>query len=42
LDGARRTMRSTLRSVARNAYTNAEPIRPDEPAIATIGLATPL
>ena len=33
-DGARRTIRSTRWSVARSAVTSAEPIRPDEPAIA--------
>jgi hypothetical protein len=38
--GARRTMRNTGWSAARSVAAKAEPIRPDEPAIATTGLAT--
>src|SRR6202034_3562102 len=34
--GVRRTMRSTCWSAVRSAVTRAEPIRPDEPAIATV------
>src|SRR6516225_9302905 len=38
--GARRTMRNTGWSAALNAAAKAEPIRPEEPAIAMTGLAT--
>ena len=34
LDGARRTIRNTRWSAARSADVNAEPISPDDPAIA--------
>ncbi|COX15660.1 Uncharacterised protein [Mycobacterium tuberculosis] len=37
--GARRTIRSTVWSAARSAAVRAEPIKPDEPAIATTALA---
>ena len=40
-DGARRTIRSTRWSVARSAYTSAEPISPEDPAIATVAALVP-
>jgi hypothetical protein len=38
--GARRTKRNTGWSAARSVAAKAEPIRPDEPAIAMTGVAT--
>src|SRR4051812_20558475 len=42
VDGARRTMRSTRWSLARSADINAEPISPEEPAIAIAAVVTGL